>query len=539
MIFSQNLRIFEKSTDNDTANYILKTEKHYADTSSVKSFLTNYLSKKISQSYMECGFDSIVNSGQNTDAYLTLGKKYENVEIDYSDSPFRVGKNRGKRLSNYPKITAQIVEFYTNRGFLFASVNLDSVNIDDDVFKAKLNISRNEQIRIDSLIINGEAKISRTYVERALELRKNSVLTTKKIDKIDSRIKNIPFLEQDRGFQLAFSGDKSDVLLFLKPKKSSAFSGVLGVMPKSQTTGKLMITGDIDLSLVNVLHRGESFKFVWKKYETQNQNLTINAAVPFVFKSPFGIGADFALEKKDSSYIKTDFYGKILIDNSIERGFIIYYRNLSSFPVGDTSENMSSLYSQCKTNLVGFGLKYCMVDNLLNPYKGFTLSLTADAGKKTEQQNSDTENLFYSTLQYDICGYIGLVDNLTLKLRNCSYYAYSEKLYDNEMIYVGGLQTIRGVDELSLPASYYSLASCELRYLFEKNSAVYVLGDYMLFGKKYSANNADNYAVGLGVGVDLNTAAGIFTLVYAVGKQNDNNFSFNNSKIHFGYKSYF
>ena len=116
---------------------------------------------------------------------------------------------------------------------------------------------------------------------------------------------------------------------------------------------------------------------------------------------------------------------------------------------------------------------------------------------------------------------------------------YSPTIFDNEFLHVGGLQSIRGFDDLSLPATYYSLANCELRYLFEQNSAVYVLADAMYFGKKYTSADSGNYAIGIGVGLDLNTPAGIFSLIYAIGKQNNNPISFNNSKIHFGYKSYF
>lgn len=98
---------------------------------------------------------------------------------------------------------------------------------------------------------------------------------------------------------------------------------------------------------------------------------------------------------------------------------------------------------------------------------------------------------------------------------------------------------MRGFDELSLPATYYTLGNVELRYLFERNSAVYVLADAMYLGKKFTVESTNNFVVGVGVGIDLSTPAGIFSLVYAIGKQNNNPFSFNNSKIHFGYKSYF
>ena len=93
--------------------------------------------------------------------------------------------------------------------------------MDENSFSAKVKVDKGQVVKLDSLIINEEAKINRNYLERTLELRKNTLLTTDKIDRIDSRISNIPFLEQEQAFQLAFSETKSDVLLFLKNKKAS------------------------------------------------------------------------------------------------------------------------------------------------------------------------------------------------------------------------------------------------------------------------------------------------------------------------------
>ncbi len=51
-------------------------------------------------------------------------------------------------------------------------------------------------------------------------------------------------------------------------------------------------------------------------------------------------------------------------------------------------------------------------------------------------------------------------------------------------------------------------------------------------------NNYDN-PFGLGGGLTFETGAGLFTLVYAVGKQFENPIEYNRAKIHFGYINYF
>ena len=532
--YAQHVGIYVR--DNETDSYHFDCMKKCSDSLSVDSYLKSYIDKMQRKKYVYAGFDSINYRDDRVDAYATLGKPLQNVSLDVSEVPFRVSRRKKSNPLFYPQLCEQVVEYYTDKGYLFATANIDSISFDEISFSAKVKVDKGLLVKVDSLIINGNAKISHSYMERTLELRHNTVLTIEKIDRIDSRINNIPFLEQEQTYQLAFSDTKSDVLLFLKSKKASSFSGVLGIMPKSQTTGKLLITGDIDLSLVNAFHHGENFKFNWKKYETQNQTLNIGGAFPYLFKSPVGLGADFSLEKKDSSYLKTDFYGKVMVGNQISRGFYIYYRNTASFPIGN-NDSASGTFTKFKTNLFGFGIDYCSVDNLRNPYKGLVFAVTADAGRKNETETKNS--LFHANLFYDISGYIGIVQGFTIKLRNSTKFIYSKTIFDNELLWVGGMNSIRGFDELSLPATYYTLGTIELRYLFERNSAVYVLTDAMYFGKMFTAETSSNYALGIGVGIDLSTQAGIFSLVYAIGKQNENPFSFNNSKIHFGYKSYF
>lgn len=529
---AQRVSIYTRNSEDDS--YVFSRQKK-CDSVSAELFLEGYIEKMQRKSYVTAGYDSVIYGSNSISAYATLGKACSNVSVDTEEAPFRISRKKTRSPMEYHNVCSQIVQYYTDRGYLFASARLDSVNFCDTAFSAKISVDKGELIKLDSLIINGDAKIKRYYIEHVLELKKNTILTTSKIDRIDSRIRNIPFLEQEQPFQLAFSDTKSDVLLFLKNKKASSFNGVLGIMPKSQTTGRLMITGDIDLALVNAFHCGEDFKFSWKKYETQNQLLNVGGNFPYIFRSPIGLGADFSLEKKDSSYLKTDVIGKVIVGNYVSKGGYIYYRNTSSFPIGNDTASLGN-YAKYKANLWGFGVKVCNLDNVMNPYRGIVFEIQADAGRKHEE---DGKPIFHSNIFYDISGYIGFAKNFTVKLRNSSKMIYSKTIFGNELLWIGGLNTARGFDELSLPATYYTLGNVEFRYLFERSSAVYVLADAIYFGKKFTDSDATNYAMGLGVGIDLGTSAGIFSLIYAIGKQNDNSFSFGNSKIHFGYKSYF
>ena len=149
----------------------------------------------------------------------------------------------------------------------------------------------------------------------------------------------------------------------------------------------------------------------------------------------------------------------------------------------------------------------------------------------------DKKNIFQTKNKLELTAYLPIYRSLIFKFKSNTSSIFSKKLFENELDRIGGLKTIRGFDDLSLPASSYSIASTEILYRIEENSAVFALCDFAYFEKRNTINKEYNYAVSFGAGIELNTGAGIFSLVWAVGKLNSNSFMFNASKIHFGYRN--
>jgi len=104
---------------------------------------------------------------------------------------------------------------------------------------------------------------------------------------------------------------------------------------------------------------------------------------------------------------------------------------------------------------------------------------------------------------------------------------------------IGGLKTLRGFDEESIYASTYVIPTLEYRFLFEKNSNLFVFGE----GAWYENNNVAEYTqdtpISVGAGINFETKAGIFTLSYAIGKQYGNGFDLRIGKIHAGLTALF
>ena len=55
---------------------------------------------------------------------------------------------------------------------------------------------------------------------------------------------------------------------------------------------------------------------------------------------------------------------------------------------------------------------------------------------------------------------------------NKTGYLESPGVFENELYRIGGLKTLRGFDEDSIFASFYTIGPLETRYLLERNSSV-------------------------------------------------------------------
>ncbi|MDD2636497.1 MAG: ShlB/FhaC/HecB family hemolysin secretion/activation protein [Bacteroidales bacterium] len=523
-------------------------KKNTRDSSDLNFILNEYKTEYYAKGYIVAGFDSIVLDTSKILAYFTTGSKFtwQKLEFILPDEfkniyQKKIIKPKVVDVNNLHKVFRDALTDAANIGYPFANIITNSLIINSDsLIHANLQLNKGEKFYFDSVHVKSNTKIRQHYIESYLEIKKSDVFSIKKINQIDNKLKNLKFIEQTRPFQLAFGDNNADILLYLKKKKSNSFNGMIGILPNNKTTGKLLITGDINLYLLNSIGAGELFSFKWQKYELLSQNLKTEFSLPYLFRSQFGIGAKFNIEKKDSTYVNTDFTGRLIYGSNTANGTEFFFRRKTSYLLGKTDNITDTTnYLGFSSNLFGLSYRFIKTDNYMSPRSGIILDLSTSFGTKTQQIEDEIKPLFQNISSVSISAYIPLFSYMSLKLRTYTSMIYSEKIFENELDRIGGLNTIRGFDELSLPASSYSILNTELRYIFEENSALFLFYDIAYTEKRFTIENNYNILMGAGAGLDLNTNAGVFSIVFAVGKQNENPFLFNSSKIHFGYRSSF
>jgi outer membrane protein assembly factor BamA len=515
-------------------------------------------------SYLSATIDSIRSTEGDFKVFIDQGEQFKWLNLSPGnldplaqskvDLSGRLFLNRPFNSQQLEKLFRRTIKYYENNGYPFARVALDSIMLSENKLSAALNVKKNQYYIVDSILLKGQSGIKKSYLLHYLDLKAQQAYNEEAISSISKRILEIPFIEEERPHQVQFFEEGVKILLYTKKKRASRFDGVLGLL-SNEGSGKIELTGDVDLNLINSFNRGEHLQFNWRKLKGNSQDLTLGFLYPYFLNTPFGIDFDFKLYKRDTTFI--DLISRLGVSYALKRGEVIsfYVENKTSNLLSRRSliTNSSTLPEIGDVSINSFGLAYELkrYDYIYNPTKGFMLRSQFFVGRKKlrkilalEEENPGIyDDVDLSTTQYQaelkLRYFVPLGKRSTIMLGNQSASNYSERLYQNELLRIGGLKVLRGFDEESINASTYSVFTLEYRFLLDRNSYFSLFSD----GGIYENNNIDGYSsdtpLGLGAGISFETNAGIFTFNYAIGKQMGNPFQFQAAKIHFGFVNFF
>jgi hemolysin activation/secretion protein len=522
--------------------------------------MQNVLFACFDNAYLTASYDSIYSDSLSTKAYLNFGAQYKwanlkNGNVDegvLSEIGFRekVYSNKPVYFKSVKRIQEKLIIYYENNGYPFASVKLDSIVISGESISAQLNLTKNAIEKVDSVVIKGTAKIAPVYMYNYLGIKPGNLYNEAQLQKVNTRIAELPFLRQTKPAQITFSNKFNKLILSLEKRRASQFDGIIGILPDNKT-GKILFTGDVRLKLQNGLGRGELIDLNWRRLQTSTQDLKVRVVYPFILKSPFGVDYNFKLYKKDTTYIDVNQnvgLQYLLIGGNYLK---IFYNNKSSTLLSTKGlENSTKLPTNADvhTNMYGLGFKFEKLDYRLNPRKGYSILMNASVGKKSIKKNPKFNPIVYDDIvlnsvlyNADLEGsvFFPIRDRSALKVGLQSGFMYGESIFQNELFRFGGLKTLRGFDEESIYATSFGILSLEYRFILDQNSYLYLFGDQAWYDNNSNRQYTTDNPTGFGAGISFETKAGIFSINYALGRQFSNPIELKGGKIHFGIVNYF
>jgi outer membrane protein assembly factor BamA len=513
------------------------------------------------QSYLTATIDSMLEDSTKLRAFLNLGNPYKwaylrkgNVEdAALSLSGFRDKIFRGKSFyyKTAAKLMNRILAFYENHGYPFAKIQLDSIVVKHNVISASLKVDKKSVETIDSIVVKGNVKLSQQYLFGYLGLKPGDLYDESKVAEMNTRLKALPFVSVTKPLQVLFFHDKAKILLYLAKKSANQANGIIGILPNS--TGQLIITGDINLQLQNAFHRGDELGFHWQHLQPLTENLTINFSYPYLFQTPIGFDENFKLYKQDTTYLQ--------LDNKVGLKYLfiggnyleVYYESIETSLLSTSGLQYLTVlppYTDASTFLYGIEYKVRRLDYIYNPRRGYELLGSAAVGEKTIHENSNINPSVYEGLQLNAIEYrvnlsadcyVPVASRASIKFGLNGGYIQSPNLLLNDLFRIGGFQVLRGFNEQSIYASQYAVGTVELHYLLEQNSFFFVFYDQGLV-RETLASDVQFYndtPAGFGAGMDFQTKAGIFSLAYALGNAIGSPLNFGSGKINFGIVDYF
>jgi len=541
---------------------LLSYKKEFRDSLSRSKELQKVIVSFRAEGFLAAGFDTLQKDSAQLNACLYAGEKYTWLKLGagnvdegilrsagFSEKIFRGQIVDYKRAS---KLMEKILRWCENHGFPFASVHLDSIDISEGKITAQLNLTRNNLIKIDSVVVFGSAKIADVYLYSYLNIKPSDLYNEALIRDIRGRIKEIPFVNELKPYEVRFTADKARIELFLENKRASQFDLVVGLVPPPESSpGKYELTGDARLKLINAFGRGETMELNWKKPEPLSQDLKIRFNYPFLFSTPFGADLFFSLFKKDTTYldvIRSIGIQYIIHGNNTLRAFVNFKESTLLSTSAFQFATSLPAFADISTTQYGLALHAEHLDYRLNPRSGFSLDADARIGDKTIHKNSDLNPAIYDTLKLRSTSYhatlqadyfFPLAKQSVLVPGVKAAYQFSPVIFRNELWRIGGLKTLRGYDEESITASLYVIGNLEYRLLLEQNSYLLAFVNSAYFrDQSRNAPVPSGDRLGFGAGITFETRLGIFSFIYALGRENGQ-VLLRNGKIHFGIVSTF
>jgi len=472
--------------------------------------------------------DSLVKKGINH-YYFSAEKQFSKTILVQEN---RAKKAQGsKSIEQTQEIVLQKLKDLENHGFPFAQLIFTDQKEENEKLLLTYKIDSGEFYTIDKIVVKSEDKIHLKTFLNLINIREGDVYNHSKITNITDILSASKMFGLVQGIQLVYRENKAELYLFIKKLNASSADGYIGFQ-QDQITNRLALNGYLNLGLKNAFNRAENLDLHWKSNPDKTQNFHGKFEYPYFFNTPLGAGAQLAIRKQDSTFLRTDIslnlsythpFTKITIFNQIESSSTlrdsapIEYRNYNKNTIGSS---VSITPPQFKS--VSWYHPSLFLSGGFFNYRDDTISDNKQSilNKKYTVEYRHTIDLFQYFYMNNSLRFEGLTSSIDLSR--------------NELIYFGGLNSLRGFYELELNGNDVWMIMNELEFKPVELFSIFLLYDYGNF-----QSNGTRFTNSGGLGFAFKAANTELQIIVANGVIDNNPLDFTNTKIHLGFKSVF
>ncbi|TYA53275.1 POTRA domain-containing protein [Formosa maritima] len=545
---SQTLHLNIKGKDSSENRVIdsIKYLKEHKDYNSVINEVTNFKKTLNNIGYIESNISPIKKLNDSS-LILNIGlnRKFDLINIYYNDSliPKKIIQFVTNKITDtYFTIPIQGTEKALNTlnlklselGDPFSTLKLSDISIkNDNKINATLIVSDKLLIRhINKIIIKGYEKFPKSYLKYYIKIKEGDVFNLSEIKNQIKTLNELPFANQIKDPEILFSKDSTTIYLFINKTKNNNFDGFIG-FGTNEETNKIEFSGYLNLELNNNLNYGESFRIIYKSDENEQKTFNVNLNLPYLFGTPLGTELELGLLKRDSSFTTVNQNVKLFYQINSRNKVFAGIRSVQS------NDLLDSIYSNPLIkdySTLFYNVRYQYIKRQKESVLFITNSLLdfqVETGSRDYENNSTKQYQYY----IDAFHIFNLNPKNSIYLRVNSNGLFSDNYLENELIYFGGINSLRGFEENSLSATLYGLINTEYRYMFNNSIYVHTIIDAAYFENKITDQKEKLYGFGFGFG--LVTKAGLLKFNFANGKTENQSFKFSNSQVHLSLTAFF
>ncbi|MDD4224641.1 MAG: BamA/TamA family outer membrane protein [Candidatus Cloacimonetes bacterium] len=408
----------------------------------------------------------------------------------------------------------RVLDEYHRRGYLFASVQLDSLTVEDGL-TAYIGIDEGKPLKPEKFYFQGNKYTRDKTLIKLAGFNSGQVLTPEAIRAAEDNILAKSYIEAC----LIEPVDPSSLLIKIEEGRMTSLEGVLGY---TGAGGKNEFTGFLNLGFLNLWGSDRSLSLNWRK-------LPLSSLLQFAYHESgpnnFPLAADLRLWRAD----ETDNWIRSAISADVYSYFADHHYGLEfaaeSVNYYVPASKDSLLVETTSTRSIGAFWRLDSRDRAFNPSKGMQTKLIYRLRQSGERG-------WNNALEADHTQYIGISRRWT-----CALGVHLRSLADTssvayEVYRLGGYNSLRGYREDEFSSWRLGWADLEIRYLISSQARVYLFYGHGLLARGENDLRADLLAPGLGI--RLRTRLGILSIEYALGYRENGFPSLSAGMVHAG-----
>jgi hypothetical protein len=534
-LYTQNINLKISSLNKNEATILnkIKYQKNHIDSTSI-NFEINKISKYLKNiGYFTNTIDSLVKTKNNYSAYFSLNEKINQSEIyvklkdQYLFSGFEFTNNTiNISIEKLQSILLNISKKIDLEGKSFSKIQLKNIKIKEKKLFAKLSIEASSKRIINKVVVKGYDDFPKSFLKNHFNIRANSVFNEKKIKSISEISKNLQFVSEIKTPEVLFTKDSTFLYLYLKKRKNNSFDGLINFATKEN--GDLLLNGNIDLELNNILNTGEKFKLFWNKIANERQEFEIALKTPYIFNSKITPELSFSIYKQDSTFLNTKFDSKIFYNLNTKIKFALTYNSESSINLDKRIENNIENFSNY---FLGFQFEFVVPKNDFFFNDKILLKINPSIGERNLNSNSTNQIKIETTASY----IWELNSRNSIYIKNTNGFLKSNTYLNNELFRMGGPKSIRGFNEQSIFVDQYIMINLEYRFFTSEKSYLYTITDFAKTGTLENTKNLNS----LGLGFLFINKNSLININSSIGRNEGDKFDFKNAKLLVNWKTFF